>query len=149
MMTKEELLTMWAHAAIWNKLQTNLTLSEAVEVSTVGLLPDAYVSSDGVFRLTRGYHHSDPEKLKRLYYEILKAGHDVVDDDMENIYRCIRNIDGEGDEPDMIHLAADDVKKRVNGKLLELGLGKDGVLSTKPYGGVAALKVLMQKHPLI
>ena len=143
------MVTMLQHAADWNKMQTNLTIDEAVKVSVAGLLPDAYVLTEPVCRLTRGYHHENRGKLKEMLLEIVKTGHDVVDDCEERIYRCVKNIEDEGEDPVMIAYAKDDLNHRGYGLISTLGLGKDGVLSSTSYGGVSAFNRLLQKNNLI
>lgn len=140
---------MLQHAAVWNKMQTNLTLEEAVKVSVAGLLPDAYVLADSVRRVTRGYHREIGDKLRALFSEIAKTGHDVVDDCEEKIYRCVKNIEEEGEDPAMVAHAKDDLKHRGRGQISTLGLGVDGVLSSMSYGGVAAFNSLLQKYNLM
>lgn len=143
------LVTMLQHAAAWNKMQTNLTLDEAVKVSVAGLLSDAYVLADSVRRLTRGYHHEDVGRLKELYQGIVKRGFDVVDDCEEKIYRCVKNIEEEGDDPVMVSYAKEDIKNHGKGILAQLGLDSNGVLSLNPYGGMAQFQTLLQRHNLI
>lgn len=143
------LRTMLQHAVAWNKLQTNLTLEEAVMVSVTGLLPDAYVLTEFVCRSTRGYHHGNWDKLGKLFQEIVGTGHDVVDDCEERIYRCVKSIEDEGADPVMIAYAKDDLNHRGYGLISTLGLGKDGVLSSTSYGGVSAFNRLLQKNNLI
>ena len=145
----QELDIMLQHAAAWNKMQTNLTLEEAVKVSVAGLLPDAYVLTDSVRRSTRGYHHENWDKLKGLFSGIAKTGHDVVDDCEEKIYRCVKNIEEEGTDPVMVAHAKDDLKHRGVGLISTLKLGMDGVLSSTSYGGVSAFNGLLQKYNLL
>ena len=143
------MVTMLQHAADWNKMQTNLTIDEAVKVSVAGLLSDAYVLADSVRRLTRGYHHENGDKLKELLLGIVKTGHDVVDDCEEKIYRCVKNIEAEGTDPAMIAYAKDDLEHRGEGLISTLKLGMDGVLSSTSYGGISAFNGLLHKYNLI
>ena len=143
------LVTMLQHAAAWNKMQTNLTIDEAVKVSVAGLLSDAYVLADSVRHLTRGYHHENGNKLKELLLEIAKTGHDVVDNCEERIYRCVKNIEEEGTAPVMVAYAKDDLKHRGGGLISTLKLGRDGVLSSTSYGGISAFNGLLHKYNLI
>ena len=142
------MIAMLKNAAAWNKMQTDLTLDDAMKVSIEGLQPGSYVSAEFVRRSTRGYHHNEDGKLKKLYHEIFQKGFDVVDDCEEAIYRCVKNIDGEGDDVGMVAFAKDKLQSRGQGFVSTAHMNSDGVLS-KSYGGINAFNKLLRKHNLI
>ena len=134
------------HTAEYIKQQTQLSLEDAVACS----MPSAtekYVTSESVVRSARGYHHNDSAHIKKLLLALYGQGVDVVDDVEEDIYRCVMNIEEDGDDIVTVAHAKKGLASRGNGRLSKLNLGHDGVLSNQ-YGGLAAFQSLLKKHGL-
>lgn len=134
------------HTAAYRKSRMSLSLEEAVSLSLPGATEE-YVISEAVERSTQGYHHGDKKKLKTLFAELQKRGIDVVDECEEDIYRCVRNIDGDRADFATVCHAKETMDSRGRGRLSQLGY-RDGVLSAR-YGGLAAFMALCKRHGLI
>ena len=137
---------MTRHAAIYVKQQTQLSFEEALSLSVPGAA-EKYVISELVAKITVGYHHNKSSLLTRLFRALHGRGVDVVDECEEDIYRCVMNVEDDGDDFVSVAHAKEVFPSRGKGLLSTLKLGHDGVMSDR-YGGVAAFADVLKRHGL-
>jgi len=133
------------NANTWIQQQTDMSFEDALKIGTPGAT-EQYTISEFVLKATHGFHHDSVSQKMRLLQALAAKGIDVVDGCEEEIYRCVKNIDEDGDDLPTVMHARDSLKMRGQGALSKLGVSV-GVLSSS-YGGLSAFDKLLERYGL-